>query len=371
MSSPLTNILLNIFAAGFYRVHAGILFFLFLVMFGLVEPAQLIGYHTSLMLAFITNPAMMAVVFAIWLLYTFKAWHYVTGQIFAVQQQFLFYSTTSYAKTKQFTSWLIVQATISLPVLAYAGVSCGVAIRHHYFLSALAILLYLAVIICCSSLFYIRLVNRLIDGNKQSYLIRLTQNWQKPYFSLYVYHVFDKLKLTYLITKALSYFIITGVFLLFADVSHDTRVAGIAILAIAMAHAIVIFEERKFEETFLSFSRNLPYSRLKLFSSFAGVYLLLLLPEGVWLFTRFAPLMAIGLFAFAISITLLYHSFLYLFGLNMDKYLQWVPGMFVLIFWLIMFKLLWVIIPLILVIAFGIFYTNYYQVPMVIKEEEK
>lgn len=370
MRSPLTNILLKIFAAGFYRVHAGILFFLFLVMFGLVEPAQLVNYHTSLMLAFITNPVMMAVVFAIWLLYTFKSWHYITGQLFAVQQQFLFYSTTSYAKSKQFISWFIVQATISLPVLAYAGVSCGVAIKHHYFISAIAILLYLIVIISCSSLFYIRMVNQLIDGNKQSYLIRLTQNWQKPYFSLYVYHVFDKLKLTYLITKALSYFIITGVFLLFADVSHDTRVAGIAVLAIAMAHAIVIFEERKFEETYLSFSRNLPYSRWQLFSSFAVVYLLLLLPEGIWLFTRFSPLMAIGLFTFGVSVILLFHSFLYLFGLNMDKYMQWVPGMFVLIFWLIMFKLLWVLIPLIAGISFLIFYNNYYNVPLVVKQEE-
>jgi len=370
MSRPLTNILLKIFAAGFYRVHAGILFFLFLVLFGLVEPAQLLNYHASLMLAFITNPAMMAVVFAIWLLYTFKGWHYVTGQLFAVQQQFLFYSSTSYAKLKQFASWFIVQAVINLPVLVYAGLSCCVAIKHHYFLSAAAILLYLFVVISCSSLFYVWLVNQLIDGDKQSFLIRLTQNWQKPYFSLYVYHVFDKLKLTYLITKALSYLIITGVFLLFADVSHDTRVAGIAVLAIAMAHAIVIFEERKFEETWLSFSRNLPYSRLKLFTSFAGVYFLLLLPEGIWLFTRFNPLMATGLFTFGISVILLYHSFLYLFGLNMDKYMQWVPGMFVLIFWFIIFKLLWILIPVIGGIAFLIFYNNYYRVPMVVKEEE-
>jgi hypothetical protein len=371
MNSPLTRVLLKIFAAGFYRVHAGILFFLFLVLFGLVEPTQLIGYHTSLMLAFITSPVMMVVVLGIWLLYTFKGWHYVTGQLFAVQQSFLFYSSTSYSKQKQFVSWFVVQATINLPVLAYAGVSCGVAMKHHYYLSALAILLYLIVIISCSSLFYIKLINRLIDGSKQSSLIKLTANWQKPYFSLYVYHVFDKLKLTYLITKTLSYLIITGVFLLFADVSHDPRVAGIAVLAIAMAHAIVIFEERKFEETYLSFSRNLPYTRLNLFLSFAGVYFLLLLPEGIWLFTRFSPLMAIGLFAFGLSVTLLYHSFLYLFGLNMDKYMQWVPGMFVLIFWLIMFKLLWVIIPLILLVGFLIFYNNYYQVPMVVKEEDK
>jgi len=370
MRSPLTNILLKIFSLGFYRVHAGILAFLFLVMFGLVEPGQLISYHISLMLAYITSPVMMAVVFAVWLLYTFKGWHYVAGQLFAVQQQFLFYSTTSFSKSKQLGSWFWVQATINLPVLAYAGVSCGVAIKHHYYLSAFVILLYLFVITACSAWFYVGLVNRLIDGSKQSVLITLTRNWQKPYFSLYVYHVFDQLKLTYLITKLLSYLIINGVFLLFADVSHDIRVAGIAILAIAMAHAIVIFEERKFEETYLIFSRNLPYSRFRLFYSIACVYLLLLLPEGIWLFTRFAPFMAAGLFAFGISVILLYHSFLYGLGLNMDKYMQWVPGMFVLIFWLIMFKLIWFLIPVIASIAFFIFYINYYDVPLIVNRED-
>jgi hypothetical protein len=371
MQSPLTNVLLKIFAAGFYRVHAGILFFLFLVLFGLVEPNQLLNYHKALMLAFITSPLMMCVVFGIWLLYIFKSWHYVTGQLFAIQQTFLFYSSNAYSRQKQFISWFVVQATIFLPVLVYAGFSIGVAITHHYFLQALAILFYLILVISCSSFFYIILVNKLIDGNKQSFLIGITQSWKKPYFSLYVYHVLDKLKLTYLITKILSYLIITGVFLLFEDVSHDVRVAGIAVLAIAMAHSIVIFEERRFEETWLSFSRNLPYSRLKLFTSFLGVYLILLLPEGIWLFTRFSPVMAVGLFALGVSVMLLFHSFLYWFGLNMDKYMQWVPGMFVLIFWLVMFKLLWILIPFISIIAYLIFYNNYYNVPIVVKADDK
>jgi hypothetical protein len=369
MRSPLTHILLKIFAGGFYRVHAGILFFLFLVLFGLVEPSQLIGYHKALMLAFITSPVLMAVVFGIWLLYTFKTWHYIAGQMFALQQQFLFYSSTSYTKQKQLISWFLVQATVLMPVLAYAGCSIAVAVQHHYWLSALAILLYLIILISCGSLFYVRLTNQLIGGSKQSLLIKLTQSWRKPYFSFYVYHVLDKLKVAYVITKALSYLIITGVFLLLADVSHDYRVAGIAVLAIAVAHAILIFEERRFEETYLIFSRNLPYSRFRLFASFLLLYVLLLLPEGIWLFTRFSLVMAIGLFAFGLSVVMLFHSFLYLFGLNMDKYMQWVPGMFVLIFWLIMFKLLWPLIPIISGIGYLIFYNNYYNPPIVVKQE--
>lgn len=133
MLSPLSNILLKVFASGFYRTHAGIFFFLLFVMFGMVEPSQLLGYHLTLMLAFISSPLMMVIVFAVWLVYTFKCWHYVAGQAFALQQQFLFYSSSSYTKSKQFSSWFILQAYIGLPVLVYAGISLGVAVKHHFF----------------------------------------------------------------------------------------------------------------------------------------------------------------------------------------------------------------------------------------------
>lgn len=354
MGKPLTNVLLKVFANGFYRVHGGILFFLFLVLFGLVEPAQLLGYHMALMLAFITSPLMMSIVFGVWLLYTFKCWHYIAGQIYIVHQQFLFYSSTAYSRQKQFNSWLVVQATVSLPVLVYGGLSVGVAVYHHYVLSAFCIAVYLIALIAISAWFYSCLVNHLVDGSKQSVLLRFTKKWKKPYFSLYLYHVFNKLKVNYLVTKFLSYLIINGVFLMFADVSHDQRVAAIAMLAIALAHSILVFEERRFEEVYLIFSKNLPYSKTKLFSSFAAVYALLLIPEAAWLFTRFAPLMAVYLLAFGLGIILLFHCMLYPLGLDMEKYMTRVLILFVVVFWLLMFKLLWLIVPAAFMLSYTI-----------------
>ncbi|MBW4891918.1 hypothetical protein KXQ82_19495 [Mucilaginibacter sp. HMF5004] len=352
MNKPLTNVLLKIFANGFYKVHGGILFFLFLVLFGLVEPAQLLNYHMALMLAFITSPLMMSIVFGVWLLYTFKCWHYIAGQILGPHQQFLFYSSTSYTRQKQFSSWFVVQVAVSLPVLVYGSLSIVVAVYHYYVLSAMCILAYLIGIIALSAWFYKYLVNHLIDGSKQSAVMRFTKKWKKPYFSLYLYHVFNKLKVTYLITKLLSYAIINGVFIMFADVSHDTRVAAIAVLAITVAHAIVIFEERRFEETYLIFSKTLPYSKLKLFLSFLGVYALLLIPEAAWLFTRFSPVTAVYLLAFGLGVILFFHCLLYPFGLDMEKYMGWIMGTFVIAFWIIMCGYLLALIPLFLILAY-------------------
>jgi hypothetical protein len=370
MHPPLTQVLLKIFARGFYRVHAGILLVLFLALFGLVEPGQVLNYHKVLMLAFITSPVMMAVVFALWLIYYLKTLHYTAGQLFNPQQQFLFYSSTSYKKTTQFISWATLQITVSLPLLLYAAFSIAVAIGYHYYLQALVIVAYLAIITALSAWFYTVLVNRSVDGNQTGMLLRFTSQWKKPYYSLYIFHVMDKLKLTWLITKGLSYLIINAVFLLFADVSHDVRVAGIAVLAVAVSHSIIVFNERQFEETYLSFTRNLPYTRFKLFLGFALVYTALLLPEAIWLFTRFNPIMACALLAFGLSVIVLFHSLLYRLGLNMEKYMQWVPALFVVLFWAILFKLLWLVALFNFCLAFWLFYRNYYKVNTTISIKE-
>ncbi|NOW94165.1 hypothetical protein [Mucilaginibacter sp. SG564] len=369
MQQPLTKVLLKVFAGGFYQVHAGILFVVFFIMVGTVPGNMLITYHKSLMLAMTSSPVMLALVIGVWLIYIFKSWHYVGTQIFAPDKQFLFYSSTSLSRSEQRKSWYYTQAGILTPVIIYALLAVGVGLAHRFYILPSVILLFLTVMIWFSAVIYTRLINGMIDGSKQSFLLRWSSKWRKPYFSLYIYHVFDDKKVPYFITKGLSWLIISGVFYLFADVSTDTRVAGIAILAVITAHAVLIFEERRFEETKLSFTRNLPYSRFWLFLNFAGVYFFLLLPESVWLFSRFQPLMAVELLLAGLSTALLFHSLLYWFGLNMDKYLQWILGLFIVLFWVIMFRLLWVLIPLNLIIAYLFFYNNYYRYEGVVSRE--
>jgi hypothetical protein len=366
---PLTDVLLKIFANGFFRVHAGILLFVFLAMVGIVPPQYLIGYHKALMLAMDSSSVVMVVAFVIWLIYAVKSWHYVSGQIFAPGQHFLFYSSNALNRSKQLKSWFWVQAAILSPVISYAFIAVCVGFANHYYLLPVCILLYLIALTYLSAVIYIKQVNKLIDGSSQSILLRLSSKFRKPCFSLYIYHILDKHKVPYLITKALSWLIINGVFYVFADVKTDARVAGIAILAVITAHIVLIFEERKFEENGLSFSRSLPYSRQRLFLNFICVYFFLLIPESIWLFSRFNPLMAAELLLAGLSTAMLFHCLLYWFGLNMDRYLQWILGLFIVLFWIIMFKLLWVLIPLNLGVAYWLFYSNYYKFEGVVSDK--
>jgi hypothetical protein len=358
---PLTTILLKIFATGFYRAHAGILAVGFFVLFGMVEPGQLLNYHKTLMLTFVSSPLMMAVVFACWMLYTIKSWHYVIGQITDVNQQFLFYSSNVFTEGRQFKSWFYLQMVLLLPVSVYGVVAAGVGVGHHYYLIPFAIIGYLFLLAALSVVLYRATINKLVDGSTQSWMLILSSKLRKPWFSLFIYHVFDQHKITWLITKSVSYLLITGFFLLFADVAHDIRVAGIALLAVVVAHVKLIFEERSFEEKWLSFSRNLPYSRAKLFAGFAGVYLIVMFPESIWLFSRFNLLIAFELLLAGISIAMLFHCLLYYIGIDMEKYMLWIFFLFVAIFWLILFKLLWMLVALNLLVSFGVFWRYYYR----------
>jgi hypothetical protein len=358
-SKPLTSVLIKIFANGFYRVHAGFFLFVVLVMAGSVPPERLWVYEKTLMLAFISSP-MMAVVFAVWLLYALKAIHYVTGQILAVNQQFLFYSSNSLSKWAQFICWAGLQIAVLAPVIGYGLIAVGVAIAYHYYAAAMAIMGCLAVLTAAGTGLYMLFVNRLRDGSRQSLLLKMSGQWPKPFFSLYIYQVFNSMKVAYIFTKMLSWLIITSVFYLFADVNHDVRVAGIAALAMVTAHVILIYQQHIFYQKWLAFARNLPFTRATLFRNFCMVYFLLLLPEGIWLFSRFSPFLAFGLLAGAISMAMLFHTLLYALKLDMEKYLQWVLGLFVVVFWLILYQLFWMLIVVNLLISAALFYRNYY-----------
>ena len=305
---------------------------------------------------------MMILVFVLWLIYTIKSIHYVSGQIFAVNQQFLFYSSNSLSQEEQFKSWFRMQFVILLPLTGYGLIAIVAGLVCHYYLASIAILLYLLLLALLSAGLYTKLVNRLMDGSNQSFLLKMISKWHKPFSSIFIYHVFDKMKATYIITKILSWLVIIGVFSLFADVQHDVRVAGIAMLAIITAHTNLIYQEHVFEGQYFTLSRNLPYSYSARFLNFAKTYLILLLPEAIWLFSRFNPFIAFELLLFGLSAAMFFHCLLYTIDLNMDKYLQWVLALFIVLFWIIMYRLIWVLIPLNLVVAYLIFYRKYYFV---------
>jgi hypothetical protein len=151
---PLTRILLKLFASGFYRVHAGLLAFLFSTVICYcifiiplnethLEPAQRITERLIFTLSLLSSPVMMIVVFIVWFIYTFKSWQYIRQQLYLESNLFIFYSVTSFSRQKQFQSWVVVQTAILLPALAYALLTLIVGITFGYPLAPFIVLGYI------------------------------------------------------------------------------------------------------------------------------------------------------------------------------------------------------------------------------------
>ena len=369
----MTNVLTKIFARGFYKVHSGFLVFIFVVLVSycffintagdikLLPKGKETYYHFIVLINFLSNPAITIGFFIAWLAYTVKSWNFVSGQLLMEDNQFLFYSLNSFNRVKQFKGWFYTQLVISLPFVFYTVVAAITGVMLHYYVMVACIIAFTLLLIAISALNYVKLVNNLVNEKKISWLLRLSREWGKPFFSLFIYYVFDKLKVTYALSKLLSYVIIISVFFALADVRNDPRVAGLVILGIVMAHSVLIYQQHRFELTYLSISRNFPYSMAYFYRQYLFTYLVLLLPECTWLFISFKLPLAAGLLLLCLAITMLFHSLLYRIGVNMNKYLPWIFGLFFGISTLILFGLVWPLIPACLIASFMLFYLNYYK----------
>ncbi len=371
MPLALTRILLKVFATGFYRVHAGLLAFLcgtvvcyciFIIPLNETHllPAHRIAESLVFTLSLLSSPVMMVVVFIVWFVYTFKSWQYIQRQLLQESNVFLFYSITSFSKVKQFQSWVVVQTVILLPAIGYAVVALAVGFVYDYYLTPFIVMGYIFMLILLSAGIYTIRVNQLQEV-KPGFVLQLTRHWVKPSFSLFLYHIADQLKLTYLVTKVMSVLSIASLFYFFADIA-DLRAAAFVMLLACLAHAVLAFQEFRFEQIYLQFARNFPVSRTQLYSNLLLVYILLLLPEAVVLFVSLPAFTTLLMFLFALGMLMLFRCILLLTTqTTMRSYLWRVTGISVAVFILILFNALQLLVFLNLPLAYLIFYKRYYR----------
>ena len=373
VSSPLSKVLVKIFAKGFYKVHAGLLLFLFVTIILYcfyievlnqthLSPDEIILFNLSFVLSLISSPVLGVFVAIVWLGFTVKSWNYISTQILIPENQFLFYSSNAIKKSEQFRSWLLVQLIISLPIIIYGLFALVVGIVFDYYLIPIIILTYAFLLACISALVYMKTTNSLLNAYQKAFYLKFTTNWRKPFFSLFIYHSLNNLQVTLAITKLLSFVMIIGGTFFLADVQNDLRVTGLITLEIVLSNCMLLYQSYHFETTQLIFSRNFPYSRGKIFLNQILNYLLITFPENIWLIVNFHPFESSALILFNLGTGMFFRSMLYLIKPDIKKYIYRVFYLFLLFFLLIMFNLIWILIPVNLLLSFFIFYKQYHRI---------
>lgn len=340
MKSPHTRVLTKIIAKGFYREHTGLLLSLFVLIFinffytnvlnqTHLTPEQILETALKLVISTVSEPVGVVIFFSIFFIYSLKTWQYVAGRIEGPDVQFLFYSINALSWIRQIQAWSVVHFFMSLPLIILGVYAMIVGVTFGHWIVPLLIPAYLLILNVYSAQYYIGLTNNTVTKPVKSARLTWLKNCPKPLFSLFLFEVLVKKRVTYVITKIASLASIALIFSVFPDSHSDLRLIGIISLCITLTHVILVYHSNEFEIFYLRFTRNFPYSRLQVYSQQVALYSLLLLPEIIWLFLATELTKAlIGIFLM-LGIMLLYRTILYRIGHNMKYYLRVVFGLFI------------------------------------------
>jgi hypothetical protein len=356
---PISDVLTRVLVAQFYKQNSGLLLFIFFVMFGMVEGSQLVSYHLSLMTGIVQSPTFLALVLLLWLVYAVKSALFVGAQLSKPQNTFL-YALAALPRASQLVNLFAPHLLIHLPVWFYAMATSFVAINQGKPTIALLIIAFNISVCMAMSWVSVRKLNH--PGSFSASLFSgIKLPFRKPLFWFYLGFIMSDALLILIITKLFSYFVLLGFFQIPLD-HYENRIPLMGLPVGIVAHAVLVYEIRKWEDNYLSFARNLPIKLSDRYFALALVYLLLITPEILLLITNHVHLIdCVGTIAFGVGLLLFFHPLLYHLNMNMDRYIQYVLITFLLSFALILFKLSWLLVPVYIAISLRMYKKYFYS----------
>ncbi len=348
---PINKVLIRIIVTEFYKQNLGLFLFVFFIMFGMVEGSQLIYYHLSLITGVIQSTAFFSLVLMLWLIYAIKSAQFVTSQLAKPQHSFLFV-LTSLPKLFQVFAFALVHVLIHTPVLLYAIAIATVAFDQGQWLIGMEVIVFNLLLCGILSLVSVHKLNHPSAFSNVTFF-KLPRFIKKSLGWFYAAFLLNELKVITTVTKLFSYFAVYGFLQINVD-HYENRIALMGLLVGVTAHAVVLFELRKWEDSYLLFLKNLPFSPITRYLTMIIIFSLLLLPELFLLITHHVKLIdLIGSLLFSISFLLLLFAMVHHLKMDMDKYIQYLLILFLISFGIVLFKLSWVLILLYLFTSFS------------------
>lgn len=330
------KVLNTVWVKKFYERHALLLFFVFYIMFGMVEPGQIISYHKGLIYGMLSSWMFIVIVLAIWSLYIIKAVLFLEECIALPQNTFL-RNISLLSRRRQLLLYAYATVLCYAPVLLYSLFILFNALEQGWLLQLTAVTVF-----HLSVIFFSAWRIRYIFNSSQPAVIRWP-SFRWPFRILFPFFylglLVDRFKIMWLMTKVSSLLMLIGFLQIPLD-QYEPRLALLGTTLAMFAHANIVFEWKRFDDRFLFFSRTLPIPAFKRLIVVASAAVALFLPELVlFVFQRvelvdilFSALLFVSFFQF------LYAS-LYKSGQNIDLFMQRVLWYFLLAFLLVLSKL--------------------------------
>lgn len=330
-------------AIPFYRNHAGLLLFVFLLMFGTVESNQLVNYHRTLIEGMFGSGVFLLSVFVVWTLYAIKILQYVLTLLKQPAYAFLHHVTLR-SPLLAFMQILMVSITCFMPVLVYSIVIYGVGIAKAETVTTLGIaafqILLVAVIAGVAWLF-------LQTQHRFSWTIAGIRIPVLPgRIGFYISYLLGTERISLLISKAFS----LGLLYLVREtieVGDDFRIIGLTWVFVLLAHTFLVRKVQLFEDQYLEWMKNLPLTSVKIFGLYAVLYAGLLLPELTLIINLIDWAQFLMLMLLSAGMLMFVHAYLWKPNRDPEKFT-------VLLFWLLIVSFFVILSKLILPLALGL-----------------
>ncbi|KIA88915.1 hypothetical protein OC25_25835 [Pedobacter kyungheensis] len=330
------KLLVNTLAKSFYQQHAGFFLVGIYILFGVVEPSQLMGYQKALLLSGITSPVGMAIVFTSWFLYSLKVLFFVRQKLAEAQYSYV-RETAALHVNMQLKLWLKLFLVMLLPIGVYVVLLIVLSFKYHLFWSALSIVFVFTLLCVILSWLTFRSVTFGFLKRERRSLSTGIQV-KRPYFSWPIFHLLNEQPLMLLMCKGLSFIFFKGMLWMFADADTDERVVLVGLLASVLCHAVLIYSLLKFEISYLNFVKSMPVPVFKRVFNWLLIFAIILIPE--WIFAMMASHSMLytffTAFLFGLASLHLMLTILNIVKLDMDRYLKYLLFFFFIAMWAIL-----------------------------------
>ncbi|HVF82378.1 MAG TPA: hypothetical protein VM884_10605 [Flavisolibacter sp.] len=352
--------LFKVFVAPFYRGNAGFFLFFFVIFFGTINGGSLISYHASLLTGILGSGEIMSGVFFFWLLYEAKCLLFVIRIIDSEEGNFL-YNLQALPVIRQAFICTSVQFFLYAPVLIYSVIAIIFGLQKAYATSALVIAVFQLLLIACGGFI---IYNRINNWLKPPYKFTTSIRLPKPFLSYLLYHFFTERKILLAGLKIFSVLLLYIVLVRNAG-KADNDSFLLFYLVILLAHFILPFLSVHFFENELSIIRNLPLQRTQYVMAYLLTYIIVLLPELLYLLLYGQSLLPVphilAYYGVALASLFLLTAVQYSDALNRDEYIKVVFALFFVSIFALHIKafLIWMCIQL--VIGLLLFYNGFYK----------
>ncbi|MFN8347166.1 MAG: hypothetical protein U0X91_19345 [Spirosomataceae bacterium] len=278
------HILRKTLVIEYYRLNTGFLFLVLMFAFGILRPED----HIALSAYVFASPFLLTLVFVFFALYHLKTVFFVRQRLLWDSHDFLFHLVLLPQRERWFALWY-VQMMLWLPVLLYVVFVGYYGWKIGQQTAVLLTFLYLFLIPFTGIAAY---EYRLFHPNPDSKLSRfsgyLNRRFTKPYWSYFILYLFKENPVLLFLTKGFTCFVILGVCKIYPTDSYDERLLSLGVLTVGMVHSVLLLHLYEFEHLQLPLLRNLPLTLRQRSFQYFQLFLLLLLPEALFL-ARYLP----------------------------------------------------------------------------------